>query len=206
MRTKSIEKMNKIVEYINNYFESNNKSPSIRDIAESLNMSKSNTHNYIQEMIEKNMLEQDGDTWRGLRTTQMLKMDVVAMQSIPQVGYVSCGIPMLAEENIERYIPYPKWLLNSNGKYFFLKASGKSMVNAGIDDGDLVLVRQQEAAEFGQLVVALTEDGETTLKRLCFDSLRQQIVLHPENETYPDIYCDLVKIQGVAEKVIKDLI
>ena len=79
------------------------------------------------------------------------------------------------------------------------------MIDAGIDDGDLVLIRQQQTAEVGDIVVALVEN-ENTLKRLEFSERRQRYYLHPENETLKDIYVDELSVQGVAVKVLKDLI
>ena len=87
-----------------------------------------------------------------------------------------------------------------------LQASGDSMIDAGIDSGDLVLIKKQSTAEFGQIVVALV-DNETTLKRLKKSKSTNEIYLHPENPDYNDIYLDSdLVIQGVAVKVLKDLL
>ena len=124
-------------------------------------------------------------------------------KQVPVVGGIACGVPILAEENIERYIPIPKDFLG-NGNFFILQAQGNSMINAGIADGDYVIVRQQETAEIGQIVVALIGE-EATLKRYYIDRERRKIRLHPENSRMKDMYYDSITIQGVAIKVIKDL-
>ena len=91
------------------------------------------------------------------------------------------------------------------GNYFVLMAKGESMINAGIDDGDYVVIRQQPSAEEGQIVVAMVEDGEATLKRYYKDKRRKKVRLHPENDEMEDMFFDSIEIQGVAVKVIKNL-
>jgi repressor LexA len=80
------------------------------------------------------------------------------------------------------------------------------MINAGIQDGDFVIIRQQSTADEGQIVVAMTEDDECTLKRYYKDTKNKKIRLHPENDTMQDMYYDNIQIQGIAVKVLKDLI
>ena len=111
------------------------------------------------------------------------------------------GVPKFAEENIEEYVCLPESLFG-RGEFFLLRARGDSMIGAGIEDGDLVLIRQQNTAEYNQIVVALVDD-EATLKR--FRPNEDHICLHPENNRYEDIIVDSCLIQGVAVKVIKDL-
>ena len=119
------------------------------------------------------------------------------------IGSISCGIPQTEEEHCEDYVRLPEKLVGK-GTFYLLRASGDSMVNVGIDDGDLVLIRQQRNAEPGQIVVALA-DNMNTLKRYLLDS-EGQAYLHPENEAYPDIHPENeLAIQGVAVKVLKDL-
>ena len=123
---------------------------------------------------------------------------------LPVVGSIACGTPLLAEENIEKYLPVPTDFLGA-GKFFILRANGNSMIKAGIEDGDYVIVKQQETAETGQIIVALIND-EATLKRYYIDNEKQQVRLHPENDKMKDMYFKNVIIQGIAVKVIKDLI
>ena len=119
------------------------------------------------------------------------------------LGSVACGVPRFAEENIEEYVRLPVSLFGS-GDFYILRAVGDSMIGVGIDDGDLVLVRQQNYAEAGQIVVALVED-EATLKRYYPEPENKRVRLHPENDSMSDIYVDECLIQGVAVKVIKNL-
>ena len=124
--------------------------------------------------------------------------------SVPVLGEIACGIPKFAEENIEEYVRLPVALFG-HGSFFILRAYGDSMIEAGIEDGDLVLIRQQNTAEEGQIVVALIDD-EATLKRFYPEPEKRRIRLHPENAHMNDIFVEKCEIQGVAVKVLKDLL
>lgn len=125
------------------------------------------------------------------------------MVSVPIVGKIACGDAFEPVCDIDEYMQIPKSILGS-GEYFILRASGDSMIDAGIDDGDLVLIRQQSIANNGQIVVALIEN-ETTLKRFYRDDENKQIILKPENKQYEEKRYRNVQIQGIAVNVIKDL-
>ena len=201
MRTKNAELMNKMLDYINSNFEKTGRTPTYREIAKEFSITSGCVSNYIKEMAEKNMLENSSGS-RGIRTLKMQKSNN-GIEQLGVVGTIACGTPMYAEENIETYISFPRALLG-NGEFFILRANGESMIDAGIDDGDLVIIRKQETAEEGDIIVALIND-EATLKRFYRDKKRKKIRLHPENAKLEDMYFDNVIIQGVAIKVIKDL-
>lgn len=201
MRSKNSDLMNSIVEFINREYLDSGRTPTMQEIATAFEISKGCVSKYIAEMQEKGMLENSGG-FRGIRTKKMEKIQQ-AVEYLPVVGSIACGTPMLAEENIETYLPIPTEFLGA-GSYFILKAYGESMINAGIDDGDLVVVRQQETADEGQIVVALV-DNETTLKRYYLDEEHKRIRLHPENDSMKDMFFKRIDIQGIAVKVIKDL-
>jgi repressor LexA len=118
---------------------------------------------------------------------------------------VSCGIPKFAEGNIEEYVQLPTALFGK-GDFFLLRASGDSMIEAGIDNGDLVLVKHKDHAEPGQIVVALIGDDEATLKRFYPEPLNGIIRLHPENPALDDIIVEDCSIQGIAVHVMKSLV
>ena len=201
MRSKNQELMNKIVEFIDNQYSSIGRTPTIREIATELNISKSSVGNYLNTLIDKGLITNSGGS-RGIITNKMSKSKTNIVQ-IPIVGSIACGVPLFAEENIESYLPISKDFLGS-GNYFILKANGNSMINAGICNGDYVIVRQQETADEGQIIVALLDD-EATLKRYYLDKVNKKVRLHPENSRMKDMLYDNVIIQGVAVKVIKDL-
>ena len=201
MRTKDKELMKKMLNYINDNFEKTGRTPTYREIAKEFSITSGCVSNYIKEMAEKNMLKNSSGS-RGIRTLKMKKSNN-AIEQLGVVGSIACGSPMYAEENIETYISFPRALLG-NGEFFILRANGESMIDAGIDDGDLVIIRKQETAEEGDIIVALIND-EATLKRFYRDKKKRKIRLHPENAKLEDMYFDNIAIQGVAIKVIKDL-
>lgn len=201
MQHKKQEYVHAIEAFIDDYRDTTGVIPTMPEIAAGVGLSTGAICKYIAYMREQGIIEYDG----GQRTITTKKgmADMSAYFRVPVLGRVSCGIPKFAEENIEEYVKLPVSLFG-RGNYFFLRAYGESMVNAGIDDGNLVLVRQQSTADYNQIVVALVDD-EATLKRY-----RPQndgmIRLHPENERFEDIVVDAENciIQGVAVKILKD--
>lgn len=202
MKGKNQSLMDNIVSFIDNRYMETHQAPSMREIAGKFKISVSTVKWYIDILVEKGILS-NSSSYRGLSTNKMTKL-ASNMNHIPIVGTIACGTPLFAEENIECYIPMPKSLLG-NGNFFILKASGNSMIKAGINTGDYVIVRQQNYVDEGQIVVALTGD-DATLKRYYLDNDRKQVRLHPENDAMEDMYFDSISIQGVAVKVIKNLI
>ena len=202
MQHKSSDLMLNIIDFIDNEYSIKGRVPTMQEIADCFNISKGCVSKYIKEMVNNNLIEYKGGS-RGI-VTKSMKKTKQGIVEIAVVGSIACGTPLLAEENIESYLPISKEFLG-NGNYFILKAKGNSMINAGICDGDYVIVRQQESAEEGQIVVALIDD-EATLKRFYRDKKAKKIRLHPENTEMQDMYFDNIVIQGIAVKVIKDLI
>ena len=197
MRSKNPELMVQIMEYIDDYYSKHCSSPSVRTIAAGVGTSKSTVQRYLVAMNEDGMLSYDG---KELIIDKIRKTNKSTV-NVAVVGSIACGITNLAEENIEEYISLPKSMFGE-GEFIILRANGESMVDAGIETGDLVVIRKQSCAEDGQIVVALVDD-EATLKRLYRDN--EKIRLHPENKDMDDIIADDCIIQGVAVKVIKDI-
>lgn len=201
MRSKNEQTLNNILKLINDcYFESG-VYPTFQQIATAVGLSVPQTYRYVDELIKRGEIEKSG-RYGDLQTKEIVNA-IYNHNRLPIVGEVACGTPVLAEENIECYVTFSRELLG-NGQFFILRAKGDSMINAGIDDGDLVVVRQQDTAEEGQIVVALIEN-EATLKRYYIDKRRKKIRLHPENDGMKDIFFDDVAIQGVAVKILKDI-
>ena len=199
MRSRSLETKERIKSYVEMFYLDNNRSPSSREVAEALNMVKSTVNRYLQAMHEEGMIEYDHGNVRT-ETIEKVNTDIINMGVI---GHVSCGPPELAEEYVEEYIPLPAALFGK-GEFYILRASGDSMIDAGINNGDMVIVRKQDAADDGQIVVALVEN-ETTLKRIYKDNENHQVILHPENKSLKDIIVPDCRIQGVAVHVLKSL-
>ena len=172
--------------------------PALRVIGQHIGLSESSVYKYVAAMKKQGILACDGR--KSIITKRALR-DAEGFCRVPVLGAVACGLPILAEENIEEYVKLPVALFGK-GNFYILRAKGESMVDAGIDDGDLVVVRQQDTADYNQIVVALLED-EATLKRYRPEAGR--VVLHAENPDFEDIVVDDCAIQGVAVKVIKDL-
>ena len=201
MRTKSKELLNSFIDYINEKRIEENYCPTMQELADHFSIAKSTVHSYITELESQGLLERRNDSSRY--NTAATNKAFSGVLNVPVVGDIACGTPILAEENIDNYVYISKDFLG-DGKFFALKAKGESMIGAGINDGDFVIVRQQDTAEEGQIVVALIND-EATLKRYYFDKKRKQVRLHPENVTMNDLYYDKVDIQGIVKKVIKNI-
>ena len=195
-RAKDIEK------YLNDYSSAYGTAPSMQEIADALGLGKTTVFYHLKKMEEAGRIESRGH--RGVYTARQL---ADRGPFVPILGSVACGQPLFAEENVEDYVRLPESLFG-RGEFFFLRARGISMIEAGIDNGDLVLFRRQETAWPGELVLALTKNKtESTLKRYYPEPETGQVRLHPENPELKEIYfpIDDFAIQGVAVKVIKDI-
>ena len=197
MRSKDKTLMAAIEKFVSDYTDSNGISPTMQEVADGVGSSKATVQRYIAQLCDDGILD-----YSGYRTMTSTKTKAAAIR-VPVLGTIACGIPKFAEENIEEYVRLPVALFGK-GNFFILRAYGDSMLEAGIDNGDLVLIRQQNYADEGQIVVALMED-EATLKRFYPEPKKHRIRLHPENSRMDDIYVDNCEIQGVAVKVLKDL-
>ena len=197
MRSKDRNLLAAIEKYVCDYTDQVGFSPSMQEVADCFGVSKATVHRYIAQLCEEGVI-----TLSGYRSMTSAKTKTQAVR-VPVLGRIACGIPKFAEENIEEYIRLPVALFGK-GDFFLLRAYGDSMTEAGIDDGDLVIIRQQNWAEEGQIVVALMGD-EATLKRYYPEPENKRIRLHPENSHMEDIFVDNCENQGVAVKVLKDL-
>jgi repressor LexA len=199
MAVKNEELYNKIKACIDRFFDMNGYSPSVRDISVVIGTPKSTVQRYLDQM-RKNGLVKTGKY--GLETEHIAKTERTVV-AVPVLGFIPCGPLSEEEEHIDSYIKLPRSFLGE-GEFFILTAHGDSMIEAGIDDGDLVVVRQQSHAGRGDIIVALA-DGKNTLKRYFPEPENKRIRLHPENSQMEDFYVKELYIQGVATKVIKNL-
>ncbi len=199
MRTRNQETYDKIIEFINDFYKSKGISPSLAEIALKIGVDKSTVSRYLSEMKQKGLVDTESNH-RGLNTEFIKKHKNV--KSVPIVGDIACGTPILAKENIESELFISSSILGE-GDFFGLKAKGDSMINAGIADGDYIIARKQNVADEGQIIVALIDDS-ATLKRFYIDKKNKKIILHPENDEMEDMYFDSIEIQGVVKKIIKN--
>lgn len=199
MRRKDPELMKKICHYAEQYYFQNGMSPSTTKIAEKMGIARGTAYKYLSAMREKGMIEYDG---AQIRTDLTKKVNTESSRTAI-LGSVPCGLPQYEEEHIEEYISLPTAIFG-RGEFYLLRASGDSMVEAGIEDGDLVVIRKKSSAKDGDIVVALV-NGQNTLKTFYRDEEGRKVRLHPENKEMEDILVDACYIQGVACHVIKAL-
>lgn len=202
MRTMNQGKIERLADFINQYTRDNNgSSPSLSEIMEYMGMSKSTAYRYILELKKRGLVSYCGK--KTLETELQRKMRC-GFKRIPIIGQIVCGSPDEQEEYVGGYLAIPEeWI---DGECFLLRAYGDSMMDIGIEKDDLILVKKTETAEDGEVVVALTEDGNT-LKRLFWENGHPR--LHAENKKYKpkyrDIFPEMLAIQGVVLKVIKNI-
>lgn len=194
MRTISNDKKASILEFINLFFDEHGASPTVREIASGTNLPTTTVHRYLKLMSDNGEMEYSSAR-RGSATKRVLmEGDHCAM---PVLGYVSCGPGEEEEEQVIEYIRMPQSLIG-NGDFFALIAKGESMIDAGIYPGDCVIVRRQNTASNGDIVVALY-DGLNNLKELVSEKggyiLRS---CNEDKEKYADIHVKSLQIQGVA--------
>ena len=204
MRRRDESLFGKIIDFVNEYFEDYGRSPSTREIEQEIGASRPTIQRYLKTMQEQGEIEYDGH--RGIITKYM--RELMDTNRVQMGNSIPCG-PLTEVTDAElEHIRLPMALTGS-GDFFLLRASGDSMINAGIDSGDLVLIRKQETAREGQIVAFLYRSDCTTLKRYHRVS-DSEVHLVPENDSLKPIILkgeqlNALKIQGVATMVMKDL-
>ncbi|MBR2797422.1 MAG: transcriptional repressor LexA [Clostridia bacterium] len=197
MRT-SHENQQKILDFIKSEIEEKGYPPSVREICAAVGLrSTSTVHAHLNHLEAQGLIRRDSTKPRAL---EVLDGSQARGRSVPLVGRVTAGQPILAIENIEEYLTLPQSVLGQ-GKMFSLKVEGESMIDAGILDGDIVVLRQQDTAENGEIVVAMTPEDEATLKRIYYEEDR--VRLQPENATMDPIYVDSVTVLGKLVALIR---
>jgi len=191
-----------IVQFIDEYYHKYYEIPCVREIAAGTGISVSTVHRCLSAMKENGELEYSGR--RSVSTRRMeMEHNHYAMQVL---GYVACGEGQEETEEIIEYIRMPESLIGK-GEFFALIAKGESMVDAGIHPGDYVVIRKQNTAEIGDIVVAL-DQGVNNLKVLGYDKKKKAYFLrscNEDKERYADIYPEALQIQGVAVSVTHKL-
>lgn len=195
MKALKEEKLTDLNHYIKTYQIKHGQSPSYRNIMTHLKFSSLSVVNrYVDALKERGMIEKS----QNGKIDTLSEFDSRNVTIAPVVGVVTCGQPILAEENVEGVYALPSEIFG-NGELFILHAEGDSMIDAGINSGDMLVVKKTNSAENGEIVVALLEDS-ATVKR--FYKKKNHIVLHPENEKYDDIVVNDVRILGVVKHCI----
>jgi repressor LexA len=200
-----------ILDFIQSYVQQNAYPPSVRDICEAVGLSSTSTvHGHLNALEEKGFIRRDGANARAISlldesgdnitledSTEVFRNVV----SLPLVGRVAAGAPIYAEQNVEETLPLPRQIVGDTAS-FMLTVRGESMIEAGIYDGDYVVVKEQQTANNGDIVVALIED-EATVKTFYREADR--IRLQPENQTMQPIYARDVAILGKVIALLRTL-
>lgn len=184
----------KILDYIGEFTQDNGYPPSVREICAAVNLrSPSTVHSHLRILQEQGYLEKTDNKTRAISLNNHSSF----VKSVPILGVVTAGVPILMQEDICGYIPYDY----RSGEYFALRVRGESMIGAGIMDGDAVIVRKQETAENHTIVVAMLED-EATVKRL--ERKGGHVRLLPENPAFEPIDGDECTILGIVAAVFRE--
>lgn len=193
-----------ILSYIRKTLREKGYPPSVREIGEAVGLSSSSTvHSQLTKLQLLGLIRRDPTKPRALEVIEDSLWRQKNVTPVPLLGRVAAGQPIFAEENIEETYPIPTDLLNNNENVFMLTVQGESMINAGILDGDLIIVRKQDTANNHDIVVALVGDDEATVKR--FFKEKTCIRLQPENDLMDPIYCDDIRILGKVIAVFRQL-
>ncbi|AHI12122.1 transcriptional repressor LexA [Lactobacillus helveticus] len=190
--TKQLE----ILRYIYDTVDHRGFPPTVREICAAVKLSSTSTvHGHLARLERKGLLIKDATKPRALEITDEGKKELgIKPKRIPVVGVVAAGHPILAVQDIDEYFPLPPDLENDAGELFMLKIHGESMINAGILNGDNVIVKKQNTANNGEIVVAMTDENEATVKR--FYKEKDHYRLQPENDTMAPIILPEVTILG----------
>ena len=191
-----------ILEYIKNTILSEGYPPAVRQICEAVHLrSTSSVHAHLSTLEKNGYIRRDPAKPRTIEILDdLFNFSTREMVNIPVVGTVAAGEPILAEERVEDYFPFPAEALHTDKEVFMLRVKGESMINAGIRPGDKIMVEQQDTAENGEIVVALIEDS-ATVKR--FYKEQDHYRLQPENDTMEPIIVNDVQILGKVVGLIR---
>jgi len=206
--TQLSERQQQVLDYVRTVVADRGYPPSVREIGEALGLSSPSTvHSHLSALVKAGVIRRDPSKPRAIEILDGAEVPKPVrdddLREVPLVGRIAAGSPVLATEDIEDVFSLPTSLVGS-GPVFMLRVRGDSMVDAGILDGDLVVVRRQPDANDGDIVAAMIEGEEATVKRLYRRD--GQIVLHAENPAYPDMVFDGdVAILGKVVSVLRRL-
>ncbi|GEQ05027.1 transcriptional repressor LexA [Staphylococcus gallinarum] len=202
------KRQNEIFEYIKQTVQSKGYPPSVREIGEAVGLASSSTvHGHLSRLEEKGYIKRDPTKPRAIEIVSESIGEPVNMEEtihVPVIGKVTAGIPITAVENVEEYFPLPEHFTSThNSDIFILNVVGDSMIEAGILDGDKVIVRSQTIAENGDIIVAMTEENEATVKRFYKEKARYR--LQPENSSMDPIYLEQVSVLGKVVGLFREM-
>ena len=201
----------KLLKFIIDYQKQNNVTPSFDEMKDGLDLkSKSGIHRIVSALEERGYIKKLNNRARAIEIIKNVNLintengkNKNSIISIPILGKIAAGLPIEAISDNTNYIELPETLLKK-GEYFILNVEGDSMIEAGIFDGDQVVIRKANDANNGEIVVALIDNNEATLKRIF--KRGQQVALQPENSNYKTVIYgpDRIQIQGVLKHLIRN--
>ncbi|HJA40266.1 MAG TPA: transcriptional repressor LexA [Firmicutes bacterium] len=203
---KLTKRQKEIYLFLEHFIYQNGYPPSVREIGEAIGLASSSTvHGHLDRLEKKGFIRRDPTKPRAI---ELLQEDAPTQQMkntifIPILGKVTAGQPITAIEDIESYFPLPTEYAHLDGQIFMLHVVGDSMINAGIFDGDLIIVKQQTTAVNGDIVVAMTEENEVTVKR--FYKEDDYFRLQPENDALEPILLKQIEIIGKVIGVFRNI-
>ncbi len=204
MRKKDQGTLDAVLKFVNRFYQANRAAPTISDIAEGVGVGRTTAFRYLQELSDRGLL----DYKRGISAAPESAKMKTEYISAPLVGSIQCGCPEEQQELVEEYVSLPVSMFGK-GDFYILRAKGDSMVDAGIEEDDWLVIERNCSASVGDIVVALDEDKQNTLKRYAgFDESEGRYLLAYENEArYPGkvIKVPSFEVQGVARRVLKTL-
>ena len=197
-------KQKKLLDYIVQYCSSNKIYPTFDEMRSFLNIkSKSGIHKLLSSLEDKGILERLPHKARALKLKKVINLPKSDERSLPFLGRIAAGNPIEAITGSFEQISVPNYLINGKDEHFTLEVTGDSMIEDGINDGDIVVIKKSNVANSGDIIVALVDDNEVTLKR--FRSYKNSIALEPANKNYKTRIFgeDRVKVQGKLVGLIR---
>ena len=197
-------KQKKLLDYIVQYCSSNKIYPTFDEMRNYLNIkSKSGIHKLLLSLEDKGIIERLPHKARALKLKKVINLPKSDERSLPFLGRIAAGNPIEAITGSFEQISVPNYLINGKDEHFTLEVTGDSMIEDGINDGDIVVIKKSNVANSGDIIVALVDDNEVTLKR--FRSYKNSIALEPANKNYKTRIFgeDRVKVQGKLVGLIR---
>jgi len=205
--TKLSKRQQSILNFIKEEVRTKGYPPSVREIAEAVGLASSSTvHGHLSRLESKGFIRRDPTKPRAIEILERTEESNIPKEEAryaPLIGKVTAGIPITAVENIEEYIPLPSTTAGPDDNLFVLTIEGDSMIEAGILDKDMVIVKQQNTAQNGEIVVAMTDENEATVKR--FFKEKKHIRLQPENATMEPLLYENVTVLGKVIGLYRDI-
>jgi repressor LexA len=194
------QRQKQVLEFIKHYIRTFRYPPTIREVAEHLQISVKGAYDHLKALQKKEVIKCNLNRSRAIKLIGDNEIyEGAGFQNVPILGAVAAGKPLFAEENMEGFVQVPPGML-AKGKYFALRVKGDSMKDVGIFDGDLTLIRHQANAENGDIVVALVDEA-VALKRFFLE--KNRVALRSENPAYPPIYTQNMRVLGRLQFLLR---